>query len=83
MGVKNVNLRIYGMTCDDCVRTVTSGLREQIGVIDAKISLTDKTGIVTIDPDTISPDDLLSNRVFSKSSHYRAILIDQQNGEQA
>lgn len=83
MDVKKVNLRIYGMTCDDCVRTVTSGLREQIGVIDATVSLKDKSGIVTIDPDTISPDDLLRSRVFSKSSHYRATLIDQQDGEQA
>lgn len=83
MSVKKVNIRIYGMTCEDCVATVTRGLREQIGVLDAKVSLKDKNGIVTIDSDTISPDDLLRNRVFSKSSHYRATLIDQQNGEQA
>ncbi len=72
-----VKLRIYGMTCDDCVTTVTRGLMDQDGVLDVKVSLEKRMGEVDIDPEKIKPEELLSNRVFKKPSHYKATLVDQ------
>ncbi len=77
MSEERVKLRIYGMTCDDCVNTVSRGLKNQDGVLDVKISLKDGTGEVEVDPVKVKPEELLKNRVFSKPSHYRATLIDQ------
>ncbi len=78
MEKEKVKLRIFGMSCDDCVTTVGSGLKEQDGVLDVKISLKDGIGEVDIDPSVIKPDMLLKNRVFTKPSQYRAILVDEQ-----
>jgi copper chaperone CopZ len=77
MEEKKVKLRIYGMTCDDCVATVTRGLKDQAGVIDVRVSLKDGTGEVDVDLEKVNPEDLLRNKVFSKSSHYKATLFDQ------
>ncbi|MEM1995788.1 MAG: heavy-metal-associated domain-containing protein [Thermoplasmatales archaeon] len=77
MKEKRVKLRIYGMTCDDCVATITESLKNNKGVIDVKISLIDKTGDVLIDEKTLKPEELLRCEVFTGLSPYRAILIDQ------
>ncbi|MCL6002807.1 MAG: heavy-metal-associated domain-containing protein [Thermoplasmatales archaeon] len=77
METRKAELRIYGMTCDDCVATVSRGLRDQNGVLDVTVSLNDGTGEVTIDSEKLRPEDLLKSRVFSKPSHYRATLMDQ------
>lgn len=44
MESEKAKLRIYGMTCDDCVATVTRGLREQEGVLDVRVSLREGWG---------------------------------------
>ncbi|MCL4412801.1 MAG: heavy-metal-associated domain-containing protein [Candidatus Thermoplasmatota archaeon] len=77
MGEGRVKLRIYGMTCDDCVATVTRGLMDQDGVLDVRVSLEKRMGEVDIDPEKVKPEELLSNKVFKKPSHYTATLIDQ------
>ena len=77
MKEEKVKLRIYGMTCDDCVNTVSRGLKNQDGVLDVRISLKDGTGEVDIDCDRLDPEKLLKNNVFGKPSHYRATLVDQ------
>lgn len=77
MGSEKVKLKIYGMTCDDCVASVTSGLKGQDGVLDVKVSLKDGTGLVDIDPEKVKPETLLKNKVFAKPSHYKATIADQ------
>lgn len=77
MASKRVRLRIYGMTCDDCVVNVTNGLKENDGVGDVQIFLKDGTGYVEVDPEKVKPEELLKSRVFSKASHYKATLMDQ------
>ena len=77
MEKEKVKLRIYGMTCDDCVSTVTEGLKEQKGVIDVKVSLKDGTGEVNINNEEIKPEELLRNKVFTRPSHYKAIIINE------
>lgn len=77
MPEERVKLRIYGMTCDDCINTVSNGLKNQDGVIDVKISLEHGTGEVEVDSEKVKPEELLKNRVFGELSHYRATLMDQ------
>ena len=76
MEKKSVKLRIYGMTCDDCVSTVAKGLKQQEGVLDVNVSLKDGTGQVVIDAEKAGPEALLKNRVFTKPSHYKATLSE-------
>ena len=76
MEEKKVKLRIYGMTCDDCVRTISSSLKKQPGVFDVKISLQERSGEVKIEPAGLSPEGILKNQVFSKGSHYKATLVE-------
>ncbi len=76
MEEKNVKLRIYGMTCEDCVETISRSLLEQQGVMDVNISFQDGLGEVEIDPTQLKPENILKNQVFSRNSHYKATLIE-------
>jgi hypothetical protein len=64
------------MTCDDCVASVTRSLKEQRGVIEVNVSLKDGAGTIKVNPEEVSPEELLRNRVFVKPSHYKATLIE-------
>ena len=77
MEERKVKLRIYGMTCNDCVANVSRGLKNQDGVLDVKVSLTDGTGEVEVDPKRVTQEELLKNKVFQRPSHYRATLMDE------
>lgn len=68
---KKVTLKVFGMTCDDCVRTVSEGLKEQ-GADVLSLSLKDGLAIVKIDDEEISPEDLVKSPVFGEESHYKA-----------
>ena len=60
---KTIELRIYGMTCDDCVAHVREGLKEADGVTDVFVSLKDGIAIVKADNE-IKPEDLTNLNVF-------------------
>jgi copper chaperone len=68
---KKVTLRVYGMTCDDCVRSVSHGLSEA-GATDISISLKDGIALLKVDDTKISPESLARIPVFGEKSHYRA-----------
>ena len=74
MTTKNVELRVFGMTCDDCARTVAQGLRSRKGVEEAVVDV--RTGIaeVTIEDSAVTPEDLLRVPIFGERSHYRALV---------
>lgn len=74
MSTKNIELRIFGMTCDDCARTVAQGLRSRKGVEEAVVDV--RTGIaqVTIEDSAVSPEELLRVPIFGERSHYKALL---------
>ncbi len=76
METKKVKIRIYGMTCEDCVATIKNGLLNQNGVVDVFISLKDQVGEVSIDEKGIQPEEILKNPVFQRPSHYRATLLE-------
>ena len=71
MAEKKVTMRIYGMTCDDCVRTVSKGLNDA-GARDVSVSLKDGIAMLRIDDAKVSPDSMAKIPVFDEKSHYKA-----------
>ena len=68
---KTIELKVFGMTCDDCVRHVTNGLRDASGVQDVSVSLKNGMAIVKANDD-INPEELPRLDVFK--GQYRAQL---------
>ena len=69
--VKTIELRVYGMTCNDCVDHVTNGLKNAKGVTEVSVSLKDGIALVKAGHET-TPENLLKLDVFK--SQYRAQL---------
>jgi copper chaperone CopZ len=74
MTTKNVELRVFGMTCDDCARTVAQGLRSRKGVEEAVVDVRTGTAEVTIEDSAVTPEDLLRVPIFGERSHYKALV---------
>ena len=53
-----VDLGVGGMTCDDCVRTLTDSLTSVPGVVRAEVSLGQRTAHVAVDP-SLDPNRLV------------------------
>ncbi|KAA8922719.1 heavy-metal-associated domain-containing protein [Thermoplasma sp.] len=68
--MKKVVMKVYGMTCDDCVVTVKKGLESVPGVISADVSLPEKKAEILIDENKVSPESLEDAQVF-KVTRYR------------
>ena len=73
MAERKVTLRVFGMTCDDCVRTVSNGLKRE-GADVLSVSLEDGMAIVKIDDAKISAEKLVKAPVFGDETHYKAQL---------
>ena len=73
MAERKVTMRVFGMTCDDCVRTVSDGLKKE-GADVLSVSLEDGMAIVKIDDAKISEEKLVKASVFGEESHYKAQL---------
>ncbi|MBA4147629.1 MAG: heavy-metal-associated domain-containing protein [Verrucomicrobia bacterium] len=52
-------LEITGMTCEGCVKGVTSELRRVPGVVSVKVTLTNKLAVVAIDTNRVSTKTLV------------------------
>ncbi|MGC8497338.1 MAG: heavy-metal-associated domain-containing protein [Thermoplasmata archaeon] len=75
---KEIILKIYGMTCEDCAATITRSLNEKEGVRVIEISFEKEYGKIVVDTDKIEPEQILRLPVFSGKSHYRASVEDDQ-----
>jgi len=73
---KTVELKVYGMTCDDCVSHVRGGLKQAEGVTDVSVSLKDGIAVVKA-RETLEPENLLKLDVFK--GQYRAQLRSVKN----
>jgi len=71
MASKKVTMRVFGMTCDDCVRTVSEGLKEA-GASEISVSLKAGSATVVVDDSRIKPEELSKIPVFGEKSHYKA-----------
>ncbi|MCL4520413.1 MAG: copper ion binding protein [Firmicutes bacterium] len=56
--MERVEFTVKGMTCDNCVASVTQALKQVDGVKVAKVSLTEERAQVTYDGQKASMEDL-------------------------
>ncbi len=52
--METIKLNVEGMSCEHCVRTVTSALSELKGIINAKVNLASNTISIEFNSDSIS-----------------------------
>ncbi len=71
MAEKKVEMRIFGMTCEDCAFTIKTEM-ERIGAKDVRINLEKGEGSLTMDESILSREKILSDPIFSEKSHYKA-----------
>ncbi|MBI2917344.1 MAG: heavy-metal-associated domain-containing protein [Chloroflexi bacterium] len=74
MAEKTVRLNITGMTCQGCADTISRLLKKEGGVARVSIDWNAGSGVVVIDPEVTSEEDILGNRVFG--AHYSASPAD-------
>src|SRR3972149_5421579 len=53
-----IEIPVFGMTCDHCVKTVTDLLNEMPGVISAEVFLAERLAKVTYDGNTVTPEEM-------------------------
>lgn len=58
IGLHEVTLNVGGMTCSSCADGIKYALKQKIGVIEAKITYPEGTGIVTYDPSKITDKEI-------------------------
>ncbi len=73
---KTIELKVFGMTCDDCVRHVTEGLSNVNGVEDVSVSLEDGMAMVKA-ANEVDPEELIRQDVFR--GHYKAQVRSVKN----
>ncbi len=76
MCAKKVDLRVFGMSCEDCKFTIEKNLKENPAVIRVDIRYPEGTGEVVIDDSKIQPSEIPKMPIFSGKSHYRAQVRD-------
>lgn len=64
--VRQVRLRISGMTCGHCADTIRAHLLREPGVKDAQIDFASGTGLVSFDPLRTSEDRILRSSIFAR-----------------
>ncbi len=74
MAEKTIKLNIGGMTCQGCGDTVTRYLKREKGVDQVSIDWQGGSGVVVIDPEVTSEEEILRNRAFE--GHYSAELAE-------
>jgi copper chaperone len=62
--MKELKLKIEGMSCDMCVNTIKRLLSELDGIIDVDINLEEGIGIVKYDEEKINEDEILKSEAF-------------------
>ncbi len=60
MDLKEITLKVEGMTCDHCVRRVTKGLTQIDGISEVEVSLEDKQAKFKYDPSLVAMNDVIA-----------------------
>jgi len=68
--MNKINFKIKGMSCDACVQLITKELKKQPGVVEAKIDLKSKSGLVMYDKTKIQKKDIFD--AIRKAGDYQA-----------
>lgn len=73
MAEKKIKLKISGMSCEGCARTIESLLKREKGVKSVKVDYNKAIGEIVFDESEISVDDILNSRTFRLN--YRAEVV--------
>lgn len=75
---ERLELRVEGMACPFCERTVELILRAHPGVIEADADFRTGRAVVVYDPKRVKPEELID--AVNKRTFYRARLLEQGDG---
>jgi len=62
--MKELKLKINGMSCQMCVKTIKNLLSEVKGIINVDIDLEKGLGIITYDEKIVTEEEILKNEAF-------------------
>ncbi len=54
--LRELRLRVYGMSCESCAEAIEKSLMQVNGVVEANVSYTEETAVVIYDPSVISQE---------------------------
>ncbi len=74
---KVLTLSIPGMVCSGCAASIQGALKNTDGVVDAKVTLSDKQAIVTYDPSVTTKEKIVNLEIFT--SIYPATIIKEED----
>lgn len=77
--MNKINFKIKGMSCNACVQSITKELKNQPGVIEAKIDLEANSGLVIYNKTKIQKQDIL--KAVGRAGNYQAEEIDESNNQ--
>tara|TARA_Y100001934_G_C11942787_1_gene581031 strand:+ start:73 stop:570 length:498 start_codon:yes stop_codon:yes gene_type:complete len=75
---EEVVLAIEGMTCPSCQHTIQSDVLKMPGVVECKVSLTDKNAVVVFDKTVVSPDKIVSEIQSIEDGAYKATISEEE-----
>ncbi len=73
MATARMMLRIEGMTCDGCSRSIEQALSREQGVSEARVSWQEGLAELTYDAALTDEERVLSNRIFKRRYHAKRV----------
>lgn len=77
--MNKINFKIKGMSCNSCVQLITKELKNQPGVIEAKIDFSSKSGLVIYDKTKIQKQDIFN--AVEKTGDYQVENIGDSDNQ--
>ncbi len=77
--MKIITLKIQGMTCDDCARTIAKYFANKNGIVDNQIDYNTGLGNFTYDETKISKENII--KIINSSAHYKVTSEISSNKE--
>lgn len=72
--MKQMKLKIFGMSCNDCAINIERSLNSMKGV-NANVNYEKREAVVYFDENKMGENEILMNPVFSEKTGYRAMRM--------
>ena len=69
--MKIIELKIKGMTCDNCAATIERQFKNKAGIVEMKVSYPKGNGIFTFDENKISKEEII--KTINATGHYQVV----------
>lgn len=74
--VKSVEVSIHGMTCQSCVKNITSGMTDQKGVVGIEVSLEKENALINFDS-TVTTKERIAGQISDMGYDAEVVLEDK------